>query len=255
MLSFSRMASVNFVHITFFIVNGLFDDCILCSVVAYLPRGFSGWIPMMLTCPCIRSRTTPAHHLNYHFHLPPPHPLQLVYSLLPTSHNSPTWRISSEKCTHHHFQNLRVWWWPGSASCRRDGLKGVHPKESVGDLLGNFVNNWRRITAFGPTNPAQEHGPASTWTSTQGPITAQQIPTPILQLTWLLRSLIGQNPDQNADLIHLLKSSKPGSLGDLNGESLDRNPFQLVRSLGHSFEHFGSEPLSESGNSSGSCGW
>ena len=53
--------------------------------------------------------------------------------------------------------------------------------------------------------------------------TSQQIPTPILQLAWLLFSLIDQNPDQNADLIHLLNTSTSGSFNDLNGESLDRN--------------------------------
>ena len=52
---------------------------------------------------------------------------------------------------------------------------------------------------------------------------AQQIPTPILQFAWLLYSLIDQKPNQNADLIRLLNSSTPGSIGDLNGESLDRN--------------------------------
>ena len=51
----------------------------------------------------------------------------------------------------------------------------------------------------------------------------RQIPTPILQLAWLLHSLIKQNPDRNADSIRLLNSSTSGTLGDLNGESLDRN--------------------------------
>ena len=53
--------------------------------------------------------------------------------------------------------------------------------------------------------------------------TSQQIPTPILQLAWALFSLIDQNPDQNADLIHLLNTATSGGFNDLNGESLDRN--------------------------------
>ena len=72
---------------------------------------------------------------------------------------------------------------------------------------------------------------------------AQQIPTPILQLAWLLYSLIDQNPHQNADVIRLLNSS----IGQ-------ENPVQLECSLGHSFEHFGSKPRSEPGNPNGSCG-
>ena len=35
--------------------------------------------------------------------------------------------------------------------------------------------------------------------------------------------LIGQNPDRNADLIRLLNSSTPGTIGDLDSESVDRN--------------------------------
>ena len=60
-------------------------------------------------------------------------------------------------------------------------------------------------------------------TTQQVPPTGPQIPTPTLQLAWLLFSLIDQNPDQNADLIHLLNTSTSGSLSDLNGERLDRN--------------------------------
>ena len=59
-------------------------------------------------------------------------------------------------------------------------------------------------------------------TTQQASPTSQQIPTPILQLAWLLFSLIDQNPDQNAELIHLLNTSTSGSVSDLNGESLDR---------------------------------
>ena len=53
--------------------------------------------------------------------------------------------------------------------------------------------------------------------------TSQQIPTPILQLAWLLFSLIDQNPDQNAELIRLLNTSTSGNVNDLNGENLDRD--------------------------------
>ena len=60
-------------------------------------------------------------------------------------------------------------------------------------------------------------------TTQQASPTSQQIPTPILQLAWLLFSLINQNPDQNADLIHLVNASTSGSVNDLNGESLDRD--------------------------------
>ena len=52
---------------------------------------------------------------------------------------------------------------------------------------------------------------------------SQQIPTPILQLAWLLFSLIDQNPNQNAELIHLLNTSTSSSVNDLNGETLDRD--------------------------------
>ena len=52
---------------------------------------------------------------------------------------------------------------------------------------------------------------------------SQQIPTPILQLAWLLFSLIDQNPDQNAELTRLLNTCISGRINDLNGESLDRD--------------------------------
>ena len=60
-------------------------------------------------------------------------------------------------------------------------------------------------------------------TTQQASPTSQQIPTPILQLAWLLFSLTDQNPDQNADSIHLLNTSTSGSVNDLNGESLARD--------------------------------
>ena len=92
--------------------------------------------------------------------------------------------------------------------------------------LANYWSEWFGLPtqgavfpAYESTSQAQDQAPASTWTSTQGPMTTQQvastahqIPTPILQLAWLLHSLIDQNPAQNSDLIHLLNSATPGSL-------------------------------------------
>ena len=137
--------------------------------------------------------------------------------------------------------------------------------------LANYWSEWFGLStqgavfpAYESTNQAQDQAPASTWTSAQGPMTTQQvastahqIPTPILQLAWLLHSLIDQNPAQNSDLIHLLNSATPGSLAwwSERWKLGPEYPFQLERSRGHSFEHFGSKPRSESGNPNGSCGW
>ena len=55
-----------------------------------------------------------------------------------------------------------------------------------------------------------------------GPSGSSQIPTPIMQLAWLLNSLIAQNADQNVELIRLLNSSTSATRRDLNGETVDR---------------------------------
>ena len=90
--------------------------------------------------------------------------------------------------------------------------------------VSTIVNNYRIIgehgavfPAYQPVNQAQTNAQSSSRTSTHGPMTAQQasrtrqqIPTPILQLAWPLVSLIDQNPDKNAELIHLLNASPRG---------------------------------------------
>ena len=108
------------------------------------------------------------------------------------------------------------------------------------DLCQQLSNYWREwfglpthgavFLAYQPVNQTPTDAQSSSWTSTHGPMTtqkvsptSQQIPTPILQLAWLLFSLTDQNLDQNADLIDLLNTSTSGSFNDLNGESLDRD--------------------------------
>ena len=130
-----------------------------------------------------------------------------------------------------------------------------------------IVNCWREwfgfpthgaaFQAYQPVNQTQTSAQSSSWTSTRGPTTAQrasptsqQIPAPILQLAWLLFSLIDQNPDRNADLIHLLNTSTAGSVKDLNGESLDRDvSSNLSAQLAIMFKYIGSKPRRQPGNS------
>ena len=67
-------------------------------------------------------------------------------------------------------------------------------------------------------HPMKEHhrGPQLGPTNTpQASPTSQQIPIPILQLAWLLFSLIDQNPDQNAELIRLLNTSIPQAMSTI----------------------------------------
>ena len=101
---------------------------------------------------------------------------------------------------------------------------------TIVELLERMV--WLADTwgCFPPVNQNASNEGASSWTSTRGPTTtpqasstSQRIPTSILQLAWLLFSLIDQNPDQNAELIRLLNTSTSGNVNDLNGENLARD--------------------------------
>ena len=59
---------------------------------------------------------------------------------------------------------------------------------------------------------------------------APQIPTQILQLAWLLLSVIQQNPIENAGLLQDLATMPQGRLQDLNGSNLDRNTLSHLSS-------------------------
>ena len=80
--------------------------------------------------------------------------------------------------------------------------------------LSNYWREWFGLPTHGagfpayqPVNQTQTNAQSSSWTSTRGPMTAQQvpptsqqIPAPILQLAWLLFSLIDQNRDVLSNL-------------------------------------------------------
>ena len=102
-------------------------------------------------------------------------------------------------------------------------------------LCSQLANYWRSWFGAPTTGPVFDYSDPVPWANTEqeqmatsppptsgtAPETETQIPVQILQVAWLLNSIIEVHSEGNAALVHEIRNTQPGTLRDLHSDRVD----------------------------------